>query len=247
MSTLPLELVRAIANTAHPASTRKFKRLNRFCNALITDTDLQIAEACWRLGIKPARECLFWAVRNGFLRIVSELLPKFSEKGRETDFETGVKITSRDKDVALVWASALGFAEIVSVLLAADADVHGAPNQEAEDNIRGTISAFMGSAGTSNLSWYAYPLSAAAYHGHTSVVLLLLEAGAEMDANDGQALSCLPEKSLSSGETFVEIWGKCAKFSGLGNGVLGLWTYIAFAGRGGRCTCARRLGLAMGC
>lgn len=118
MTTLLPELLRTVAKTAHPETTRNIKRLNQFLNNLIIKTDLAVAEACWRLGKDPANECLFWAVRNGFAKVVSALL--IFSQGETTNESPDVKnlIIQRDKDAALLWAAGLGFTEVVSALLA---------------------------------------------------------------------------------------------------------------------------------
>lgn len=187
MSTLPPELLRKIAKTAHPETTRSIKRLSRFLETFITSTDLQTAEACWRLGKEPVNKCLFWAVRNSFLKIASTLLSSFGASANEVP-DSKSRLTQRDKDIALVWAAESGSPEIVTILIAYNADMHAARDDSAEKDICETIYSHKRSLGIHMVNEWAYPLAVAAAAGDVSIVSLFLEAGANVVAGNGDAL-----------------------------------------------------------
>lgn len=225
MSTLPPELLREVAKISDPKTARKIKCLNRFLKNLITNTDLQLGETRWRLGKYPAGECLFWAVRNELSKIVSDMLSSF-------EVPIGnLQITQREKDTALVWAAGLGFAEIVALLLMHKADVNAARNADTARSISATIRYHMGRVGPIEVKNGVYPLTVAAFSGHVNVVTLLLEAGAQINADEGGALCFAAENGhhsvvsvlLKSGArirrealAFIFIWAPlgCHAFAG---------------------------------
>lgn len=121
--------------------------------------------------------------------MVAALLSRFSTPGSKTgNVTSGSTITSTDTAIALVWAASLGFTEILRVLLAANADLHAARNQATATAISQTINSYTGTVGQVDVESYVYPLSAAAFMGYISVVSVLLDAGADVDAKWGEAL-----------------------------------------------------------
>ncbi|KAJ3250342.1 hypothetical protein HK104_007473, partial [Borealophlyctis nickersoniae] len=75
LASLPLEVIRGVAQVADTETGRNIKCLNKYFSYLITTDNLVLAEAKYRWRVKGNIDVLFWAVRKGHAEIVPQVVP----------------------------------------------------------------------------------------------------------------------------------------------------------------------------
>lgn len=187
MLNLPTELCAEIAIRAHPEAARTLKLSNKYLHHAISTATLVEGEYRWRLTNRSLRNCLIWAARKGHTNVVARLLvdvapteSKFTVTSlnhpcrripakNRYDIDEGADI-----DIALSEAAEYGHADVVSLLLAAGADVLFSPH--VHHFSLGIIICFEQSTrDVCEEELTCSPLTQAAAKGHLDVVNLLME------------------------------------------------------------------------
>ncbi|KAJ3287703.1 hypothetical protein HK104_008478 [Borealophlyctis nickersoniae] len=196
---LPYELFRPIARCSHPSVGRNVRSLNKTLSKIITLHDVLWGEAGWRWH-QSAAKCWVWAAMHGHGWIVRALQRANPEEMVSFGW------------AALAVGAARGHTDVVRILVAAVGDyvvpksLRDAIEWQREDipeivsHLADSLSVIIGDLG--ELMWYADPVLSkhlnrnvkdysiwlAANQGHKEVVQSLIQAGANVDIDEGRPL-----------------------------------------------------------
>ncbi|KAJ3280052.1 hypothetical protein HK104_000962 [Borealophlyctis nickersoniae] len=197
---LPYELFRPIARCCHPSVGRNLRSLNKALSKIITLHDLLWGEAGWRWH-QSAAKCWVWAARHGHGWIVGALQQAHPEEMVSFGW------------AASVVAAASGHADLVRTLVAAVGDYEVPKNvrisvEAKSSNIPEIVSHLVDSlvvimgdqedllqieeldfSEHLNLNVKDYSIWLAAFRNHREVVQVLIQAGANVDVDEGLPLS----------------------------------------------------------